>query len=253
MRRYWVPEDSFEGDQVLLKGDVHHHIFEVCRQGLGSKFEVLNGQGQALFVEVIEENKKTARAKILSTRPLPVAPSPRIILALSVPRFPVFEALLEKCVELGVAEIQLFFSENSFVRSQNKISEGRWERWNKIIISGTQQSGRGDRLQLSPPCSIGELKGKINRKSPHWGLIAFEGETPVSLGAELGQGLPQGIQECWLVVGPEGGFTGSEVDWFSSWGIKPVTLGDKVLRVETACITLVSALKYQAGHFGQTK
>lgn len=249
MRRYWVPEGSIEGEWVEIRGDVHHHIFDVCRQSLGSKFEILDGRGQAHLVEVKEENKKSARAQILSSRALPLPPKPKIILALSVPRFPVFESLLEKCVELGVHEVHLFFSENSFVRSNTKISDGRMERWERIITSSTQQSGRGDFMQLPKPCSIGELKARINRSNPHWGLLAYEGETPVTLKAELGKGIPQGLEELWLIVGPEGGFSPSEVEWIQSWGLQPVTLGEQVLRVETACIALVSALKYESGHF----
>lgn len=251
MRRYWVPEDSIHADHIEIKGDVHHHIFDVCRQTMGSRFEVLNGKGQALLVEVVEEKKNSARAKVLSSRELPKAPTPKIILALSVPRFPVFESLLEKCVELGVHEVQLFFSENSFVRSNNKVSEGRQERWERIVISSTQQSGRGDFMLLPPPCSIGELKSKINRTAKPWGLLAYEGETPVTLKAQLSQGIPKDLTELWLIVGPEGGFSPSEVEWIQSWGLHSVTLGEQVLRVETACIALISALKYESGHFGR--
>lgn len=250
MRRYWVPEDSIENNFVEIKGEVHHHIFEVCRMSQGSRFEILDGKGLAHLVEVIEEKKKSARAQILSSRSLPQAPSPKIILALAVPRFPVFESLLEKCVELGVHEVQLFFSENSFVRSKNKISEGRQERWERIITSSTQQSGRGDFMQLPPACSIGELKAKISRTEHPWGLLAYEGETPVSLKAQLSQGIPKDLSELWLIVGPEGGFSSTEVEWFQSWGLYPITLGEQVLRVETACIALISALKYESGHFG---
>ncbi len=252
MRRYWVPEDSIEGRWVEIKGDVHHHIFDVCRMTLGSRFEILDGKGQAHLVEVKEDHKKSARAEILTSRVLPQAPNPKIILALSVPRFPIFESLLEKCVELGVHEVQLFFSENSFVRSKNKISDGRTERWERIITSSTQQSGRGDFMKLPAPCSIGELKAKINRTPNHWGLLAYEGETPVTLRSQLSQGIPADLAELWLIVGPEGGFSPTEVEWIQSWGMFPVTLGEQVLRVETACIALVSALKYEAGHFGGT-
>ena len=57
MRRYWVDKQSFQGESVVLTGESYHHVHDVCRQSVGSKFEVLPGDGKAYFVEVIEEHK----------------------------------------------------------------------------------------------------------------------------------------------------------------------------------------------------
>lgn len=249
MRRYWVDQQSVSENSVTFSGDVFHHIFDVCRQEVGSKFEVLDGQGQALLVQVTDVKKNSAVARILEKRPLPKAPTPQIILALAIPRFPVFDSVIEKCVELGVAEVFPFFSQYSFVRGADKISDSRIERWNKIVISATQQSGRGDLMKIHEPCEMRELKSKVNRTTKPLGLIAYEGQVPVSISEELERSASQVGDEVWLFVGGEGGFSAVEVEEIASWGIKPVTLGDQVLRVETACITLVSILKYGIGHF----
>lgn len=249
MRRYWVDQNSVSGDRVTFSSDVFHHIFDVCRQEIGSKFEVLDGQGRALLVQVTEVKKNSASAQILERRSLPKPPTPRIVLALSIPRFPVFDAVIEKCVELGVAEIFPFFSQYSFVRGSDKISGSRQERWSKIVVSASQQSGRGDLMKIHEPCEMRDLRALVNRNASHLGLIAYEGQTPVSISEELDRSASQSVEEVWLFVGGEGGFSSQEVEEFASWGIKPVTLGDQVLRVETACITLVSILKYEIGHF----
>src|SRR5262249_9757066 len=161
-------------------------------------FEVLDGSGEALLVEVTGVHKNSAEARVLEKRSLPKAPSPKIVLALSIPRFPVFESVIEKCVELGVSEIFPFFSQYSFVGTDYKSSDSRLERWNKIVISATQQSGRGDVMKIHKPVHMKEIQQSFNRTAKPWGLIAYEGQTPVSIDEELERSSAHSVEEIWL-------------------------------------------------------
>ncbi len=257
MRRYWVnTSDLFQG-KVNFTGDTFHHIFGVCRQEVGSKFEVITEQSKAYLVEAIEVTKKTAQALILEERAIPALPEPHIHIALSISRFPVMDAVMEKAVEMGVKSIQPFFSEFSFMRKEEKISANKTERWDKIVKSATQQSGRGDLMQIAPAISMSELLTKINQSERHLGLFAYEGNSTHSIKeylekakekalSELGQS-PAPFKNIWLIVGSEGGFSYQEVEDLKSRNLEPVTIGNQVLRVETACIALVSAIKYEFG------
>lgn len=252
MRRYRLSLDPTDLDQITLEGDLFHHIVDVCRQDVGSKFELLDSQGNAHLVQVEEVGKRTAQVRRLSSRELPKLPKPHLILALSVPRFPVLESVLEKCVELGVSDVHLFFSSFSFVRGNDKISPSRFERWQKIILSSTQQSGRGDLMSLHPAVPLNDLFKRFNPSLGDWGLLAYEGETPHTLAEVL---VPlrahrPAPERLWFFVGAEGGFSSDEAKLFESHGLHAASLGDQVLRVETACITLASILKYDVGHFG---
>lgn len=249
MRRYWLAAHAFSTETVLIEGEELHHIRDVCRQDLGSKFEVLNGQGQAFFVEVIESKRKHLIAKILETREIPELARPHLELVLCVPRFPVLEAILEKAVELGVNKIHLAYSDFSFIRNQDKTIAGKWERWQKIIKSATQQSGRGRLMELVPPQPLDYFFGSINRDSGELGLFAYEGEGMLHLKQALKeQRVDSGAKEMnkvWVFVGAEGGFSDKEVATFVQKDLKPVTLGAQVLRVETACVALISVIKYE--------
>lgn len=253
MRRYWVTKDQIHevagNTTVNFSGDIFHHIFSVCRQENGSKFEVLAGDQKAHFVEVIQVGKKSAEARVLETRMIPALKAPHIHLAMSVPRFPVMEAVIEKAVEMGVTAIHPFFSEFSFVRSASMVPESKIDRWQKIVVSATQQCGRGELLTISPAIPWAELQKKFNQVPGRMGLFAYEGEGQKSvknyLEAEIVKRQPEKPQEIWLFVGSEGGFSQTEVQAFRQMGLEAVTLGDQVLRVETACIALVSVLKYQ--------
>ncbi|MFZ4403914.1 MAG: RsmE family RNA methyltransferase [Pseudobdellovibrionaceae bacterium] len=244
MRRYWIESENIQDTVVILTDEVFHHIFDVCRQEVGSKFELLTEQGQALFVEVSEKNKKQAVAKILEVRKLPALPKPHLHLLLSIPRFPVFESILEKSVEMGVKSITPCFSDFSFIKSDDKLSDNKQMRWQKIIRSATQQTGRGDWMQLNPSMALIDA---INQNKANPCLFAYEGPGVLSIKTflqHLRQSLASLPEDIFVIVGSEGGFSDQEVAEFQQLGLHPVTLGAQVLRVETACMTLVSILKY---------
>lgn len=87
------------------------------------------------------------------------------------------------------------------------------------------------------------LRSKLNPTGNTLGLFAYEGEGV--LGAKDYLASPQKPEEIWVVIGGEGGFSPTEIQEFKDLGLVPVTLGEQVLRVETACIALVSILKYR--------
>jgi len=245
MRKYWL-DSAFKTDQaVVIEGDPFHHIFDVCRQSVGSQFEVLFGDGQAHLVEVLEVKKKQALARILESRKLPEIPRPHLKLFVSVPRFPVMEALIEKCVELVCSEIQPFISDFSFVRKGDAIPQSKIDRWKKIVISATQQSGRGELMPLLPVISLEVALEKLNQKQEAKGLFFYEGAGHKDLKTYLRHEDFCKSRELWVFVGSEGGYSSTEVEVFSKMGVPPLSLGEQVLRVETACISILAVLKYE--------
>lgn len=250
MRRYWIEKNQMNTDVVNFQGDVFHHIFDVCRQEQGSQFEVLTEDGKAWLVEVTHKDKRSAQARVLSSRDLPTLPTPHIHLIMSVCRYPVMDAVVEKAVELGVRSIQTFTSDFSFIRKNESLPTGKLDRWKKIIISATQQSGRGDKMEFASPVSLENKLEEFNRQSSTLGLFAYEGDSVLSLQEFMAKANSQNssngltIENVWIFVGSEGGFSKSEVELLNKAGLKAVTLGSQVLRVETACVTLVSVIKY---------
>jgi 16S rRNA (uracil1498-N3)-methyltransferase len=235
-----------EADEVTLSGDVLHHIRDVCRMHKGSKFEVIvGGQQKALLVEVTGETKHESFARVLEERAIDPIPYPHIHLALSVPRFPVFEAVVEKAVELGVFAIHPFFSEFSFIRKQEETWAKKVPRFEKIVQSATQQSGRGDLMPISNPVDLEQILAKFNRTEGAKGLFAYEGDARLNAKDGVARvASDKSLTEAWIFVGSEGGFSATEVEKFKEAGLASVTLGSQVLRVETACVALISILKY---------
>lgn len=250
MKRYWIPKEwIIEEETILLEGEIFHHIHRVCRNEEGSKFELLAEGGQAYFVELTQAKKKSGEAKILEVRKIPPLPRPHIHLALSIPRFQKMDWLIEKSVEMGVFSFYPFVSDYSFVKNIDGSLLKKEKRWQKIVQSATQQSGRGDLMKVQPPQSLDQLLQTFNQQAHRVGLFPYEGEAPQSINDAM-QTLKQAegfadLQDVWIFVGSEGGFSVQEVQLFQEFGMQPLTLGQQVLRVDTACLAMISIIKYE--------
>lgn len=248
MRRYWIPGISEKQTHVGIDGDDFHHIVDVCRQDQGSKFEVLTPNGYALLVELEQVGRKSAMARVISSRKMEELKKPYIHLALSVPKMATFEAVVEKSVELGVYKIWPFVSDYSYFKSQKRVMDEKSTRFQKIIKGATQQSARASLMELAPVTDLeGVLQAYQNTASPR-GVFAYEGEggKPLKSVFDASHG---SVENIWLFVGSEGGFSTQEVETFKKINLFPVSLGHQVLRVETACVTLLGVIKYELNLF----
>ncbi len=254
MRRYWIEKSQIENDIVSFYDDQLHHIFDVCRQAVGHHFEVITEDSVAYLVEVLEIKKKSANAKIIEIREIQKLPKPHIHIALSISRYPVMDSIMERAVEMGVTSILPFVSDYSFIRKEKELPVGKIERWKKIIISATQQCGRGELMTIHDTTSMNKMLEVINPNQKNWCLFAYEGQNLKSIETLLKERKNQNtasedknVENVWLIIGSEGGFSEKEVQSMQKLGLDPVTLGAQILRVETACLTLVAVLKYVFG------
>lgn len=254
MRRYWFEPEHKQGDLVLLEGDNFQHICKVCRLDEGDQFEALFGDGKAWLCQISNRSKKSAEARILSSRAIEPLAQPHLVLALSVPKYPKLDFIVEKAVELGVERIQPFVSDRSFARDIDETLLDRLNRGRRIVESATEQCGRGDLMPILPPLHLDQVLENFNRRADAKGLFLYEGRSKASysggsdpsLKAHL-KGFSAGNKpnEIWCFIGSEGGFSREEADRFESAGFPSLTLGTQVLRVETACVVVLGILKYE--------
>jgi 16S rRNA (uracil1498-N3)-methyltransferase len=248
MRRYWVPVDAIHDQIVTFRDEYFHHVVDVCRMLEGSKFEVLIGDGKAYFCEMFEVQRGkrgTAQARILEVREIAKLKSPFLHLAISLSRFATMDAVLEKAVELGATSFHPFFSDHSFLKQSDKISPTKVQRWQKINQGATQQTGRGTLMEIAAPEPLQNILQKMNQTSDATGLFAYEGECRLTLKQGLTEIKNRTPDELWLFVGSEGGFSNAEVELFETYHLHPLSLGPQILRVETACVALLSIIKYE--------
>lgn len=244
MRRYWIDDQKWESDTLTIFGDSYHHIFTVCRTESGEKFEVIGVDQKAHFVEVVEVKKKDAKAKRISSRSIPALPLPELHLVLAIPRPAIIPTILEKAVEMGVHSVHLIFTERSYFRhGQGK--DLNWGKYRKGIVKALQQSGRGQPMELRTPIKFKEKITEINRQPKVECLFPFEGVAQEDLKNRMNELRKFSPEKIYFFIGSEGGFSADEVKLMQDAGIKPVSLGPQVLRVETACVAVATVLKYE--------
>jgi len=244
VRRFFVPSDEKldGGVSIQLGGDEFHHLKNVCRLETGERVELLDGRGRIAVAVIGEMGKKTATLAVESVRNVAPMPKPHVEIVLCVPRFQKMDVIIQKSAELGAVTLVPVVSERSFMKSVSKELLAKSHRWEKIAAEACKQSGRAWPLTIAEPSS---LKEKISQTPRGRGLFLYEGEAAEDIRSCLQSWVAP--ETLTVFIGAEGGFSPQEVQEFEKAGMAPVTLGPLVLRVETACIAILSVIQY---HFG---
>ena len=252
----------------LEDADDFHHIFHVCRHEENSEFEALDEEGWAHQLRVVVLGKKKAQILCLKSRSLPKAQSPHIYVLQCLPKPTTWEGVLARSTELGAYALWPLVSEYSYFRKASEFLKIRSERWEKILKGSSQQCGRGDLLQVSTPLPLIEAVKKFLSEPGSLLFFAFEGPAVRSLKEEIVEaqrnrdgksrqagakveGAGREVARVGVLIGSEGGFSKTEVQALIQQGVVPVTMGEQILRVETACLSLVSILKYEFHSSGE--
>lgn len=180
--------------------------------------------------------------KILASPQAPVVP---LVLYQALPEKERFELVLEKGVELGVDRIVPFVCARSTTLEERDSRQRKSHRWPDVVKRAAKQCRRPDIPELGPVMTLDEVVEETAR----WDLsvMLYEGETTLRLRESLSQ---PGISSVALIVGPEGGFSPAEILQASASGVLSVTLGQRILRTETAAIAGVALLQYALGALG---
>jgi len=258
MRRIFVETNCINSYQVILDREAFHHAVSVLRMKDGEEFGVMCGDGYLYHCRLVKIEKKSAVAEITQKIKLPELPKPDVHLAISLPRLNTFEWIVEKSVELGVRSIQPLTSEFSFIKKPSELGDNKIERLNKIIRGATEQSQRGDLLALKPLITLSDWVKARAAAATEPCVFAYEaaeamvqsGQQAKTLKAALQDIKTQNPAAIWALSGSEGGFSAKEVQLLQSVNHFPVSMGHQILRAETACLALVSIIKYEFDHMG---
>ena len=257
MRRFFIEKIMAEAGFCIITGSEARHIHKVLRMGRGDRLILMDNKG-ARFIAVIE-SADHRQVKVTLEKPLPAPlPSPiKIIILQSVLKSSPMDYMIQKTSELGVDLIVPFFSERTVVRPNKEGYMTRVRHWREVARSAAKQSGRVTPANIYPLNAFDDLTN-------HWGdgktlkVILWEGEESRSLKSLLRSSCPvvdeNGIEtnkcpydEFVGLVGPEGGFSLGEVEQAQKWDFIPVSLGYRILRAETAAITMVAVIQYEWG------
>ena len=237
-RRRWIA-DSWDGTTASLKGEQTAHLIRVLRARTGTEFEIVAGNGvwRATFTGISGDTALfTLLSEVEADRALPVT------LLLSIFKFDRMEWIIEKATELGAARIVPIIARRSD-KHLAQTAQARVERWRRIAREASKQSRRSDVPLIE---DVAALKDAARAK--HQGqlrLLLAEQERSTTLRAAMETAIQDRDERrpaVELAVGPEGGWTAEEEALFAAEGWKPVSLGPRILRAETAGITAVAVV-----------
>jgi 16S rRNA (uracil1498-N3)-methyltransferase len=194
--------------------------------------ELFDGQGFATAARIVQIGRNQVEL-IAEGNPIPsVEPFCRLTLAIAPPKGDRFDWLVEKATELGLARLIPLICERSVVDPRSS----KLERLRRTVVESCKQCRRADLLRLEPSALWSDLV-RTTVSSGELRLIALQSGLPPGRWPRIAAGC-----EVLLAVGPEGGFSPSEIDLARECGWHPVQLGPHVLRVETAGIAGISAV-----------
>jgi len=243
VRYFFVKPDHVTEAELVLQQETAHHIRNVLRKKPGDILHVSDGVA-VLYQVVIEGfSKGEVHCSIQEKSPLADPPVPRVTLLSSLPKGSRMDWLVQKATEVGVAEIMPITMNRSVREIASKKVDHWMRRWEKIAVAAAAQSGRAEFPVFHPPRPFAEAL-RCLENVPVKIFADREGER--SLLHDLVRSFPS-PDRISVLVGPEGGMTPEEKAHLLQAGHIPVTLGETVLRVETAGILAVALLRYAWG------
>lgn len=246
LRRFTVAPERIQGDRVVLDPDETRHLSRVLRLGPGDLVVVADGRGRDYTVRV-ESVGDTATGTILSVRPNRAESPLAITLLQGIPKGDKMEAIVRAATELGVHRVWPAITARTVVRLEPSRWRDRARRWQRVAREATKQCGRGIVPQVETPQPLEVWLARIAGDAT-LRLCGWEGPAP-PLSAVV-ETLPAPPAAVAVLVGPEGGLAREEVDVVQRLGWTLVSLGPRILRTETAGVTLLAILQFRFGDLG---
>ena len=240
MPRFYVDFALSPDSVVELPDNVVRHL-NVLRVKNTEEIVLFNGNGKSYpaFPEVLE--KRRASVRILREEAMDNESPLNITLVQAVSAAERMDFTLQKSVELGVAEIRPVISERCVVRLSGERAERRVARWQEIVVSACEQSGRNIVPKVLPLTTYAQALQQLPQET-----------TKLLMSLNRAQNLsdvqPQSGKVVFM-VGPEGGWTEKEEQQAFDAGFQSVTLGKRVLRTETASLAAIAAMQTLWGDF----
>lgn len=236
MARFYLPPAAWLADPALT-GDEARHLSQVLRMKSGDSVVVFDGRGRRASAEILSVSRDFVSLKlgeILPTR----APLPAITLAQAIPKGKNMDLIVQKSVELGIAAIQPLVTRYTVVQP----GDGKSGKWRRNALEACKQCGQDTLPDITEPMTFDRWIA-TQADAPGLKLIASLAPGARPMRTVL-RGHP-GTVQATLLVGPEGDFSGEETATALAAGFLPVSLGSIVLRVETATLFCLSALRYE--------
>ena len=241
MQHFFVTTDQVKDTCIYIEGSDVNHMKNVLRMKAGEQLYVSDGDNHKYLCQVDGYEENLAVVQILSEEDADTELPSRIYLFQGLPKGDKMELIIQKAVELGVHEVIPVAMKRCVVKLDQKKAAKKVSRWGEIAKSAAKQSGRGiipsvrEVMTWQEAVKLAETLDVV--------LIPYELAEGMEYTRQVIESVKLG-QSVGIFIGPEGGFEKDEVCQAREAGAKEITLGRRILRTETAGLTVLSILMY---------
>jgi 16S rRNA (uracil1498-N3)-methyltransferase len=248
---FFLPADRIHDRRVTITGPLHHHLHTSLRYRTGDELWVADDRRMRYRVKISHVDAREIRGEVLEAVTGPQAPTRQLLLGQALLKGERMDWVIQKATELGVDRFLPLITSHTVVRPKAGRIDAQHERWQRIALEAAQQSERWDVPIVEPPreaLTFFETSGLAAVR-----LILVE---PGGSSREQQEGLMsvslgnRGNGPIVLAIGPEGGWREEELAAATGSGFCKITLGERVLRAETATLAALAVLQGRRGELG---
>ena len=241
MHHFFVTPEQVQEDTIKITGSDVNHMKNVLRMKNGEQVQISDGNNRKFLCEIMSMASEEICLRIKEELRADTELPSRIYLFQGLPKSDKMELIVQKAVELGVFAVIPVATRRAVVKLDDKKAGKKIERWNSIAESAAKQSGRSLVPEVMQVMSYKEALQYA--KDLDVVLIPYELAEGMNETKTMIENICPG-QSVGIFIGPEGGFEVEEVEYATLQGAKPITLGKRILRTETAGLTTLSILMY---------
>lgn len=244
MPKFFVKTNQINNNQIEIIGEDVKHITQVLRAKKGEKLIICNIDNNLNYSAKIEQiTMQSVLCTILEKLENHAESKIEVTIFQGLPKADKMEYIIQKNTELGVKKIVPVIMKRCIVKWEEKGSSKKIERWQKIAFAAAKQSGRDAIPKVENAITLNQLEETM--KSYDLMLVAYENEKANTLKAQLKSVKSFENMKIGIIIGPEGGIDIEEVEKLTRQGAKIITLGNRILRTETASIMVISNIMYE--------
>lgn len=245
MPQFFVESKNINENRILITNNSDiKHIKTVLRSNIGDILQISDFSGFIYKAKIILFEQNSIETEIIEKiEAQNKLEKVQITLAQSVLKSAKQDVVIQKATELGVNTVIPLLTKNTVVKfDSEKDKKQKVEKWEKIVYESVKQCERGDFLKINP---IIKLKELINFEDYDVKFVCAEKGAKTSIKSFLSTQNKENIKKILVIIGPEGGWDDSEIEFFKANNITSVTLGKLILRAETASIATISDIIYE--------
>lgn len=239
MHRFFLPPSAFQADSVVFPSETARQISRVLRLQPGQEVVTLDGSGMEFTTRLEEVSPEVASGTVTARVVCSAEPELDLFVYLGLTQREKMEWILQKCTEVGAVSLVPVITSRSLAQDPAEVEHKR-QRWENILREAAEQCGRG-RIPTLKPCL--RFPQALAQAGQHENaMFCWEGEHALALSKAV-----TGRKNIAVFIGPEGGFSAEEAAAAQAAGWQPVTMGKRILRMETAAVVACALVLEKVG------